>query len=324
MSSDDGTDLRIFRGGDADPKRIDSLLPPPPPWRRFGGEAKRERGQTYQASEHEIELVNAALFLRRPLLVTGKPGTGKSSLAYAVAEELGLGAVLHWPITTRSTLAEGLYQYDAIARLQDAALAQSRRGEENPEAQAAEPRASGPDIGRYIRLGPLGTALLPQAPPRSRVLLIDEIDKSDIDLPHDLLHVFEEGEFEIPELSRLPDEPTFRQVQVFPYDGEQRVPIERGRDVPPPFLRRCLRLELIPPSPEKLTRIVEERLGLDDKALDSVRDLVSAFVDLRDLEGRELATDQLLNAVYMRLHGLDPSLRDELRQALLRSLSEAR
>jgi hypothetical protein len=83
-------------------------------------------------------------------------------------------------------------------------------------------------------------------------------------------------------------------------------------------------LELIPPSPEKLTRIVEERLGLDDKALDSVRDLVSAFVDLRDLEGRELATDQLLNAVYMRLHGLDPSLRDELRQALLRSLSEAR
>jgi len=64
-------------------------------------------------------MVNAALYLRRPLLITGKPGTGKSSLAYAVAHELKLGEVLYWPITTRTTLKDGLYSYDAIGRLQE-------------------------------------------------------------------------------------------------------------------------------------------------------------------------------------------------------------
>ena len=80
-----------------------------------------------------------------------------------------------------------------------------------------------PDIGRYIRLGPLGTAFLPSR--RPRVLLIDEMDKSDIDLPNNLLHVFEEGGFDIPELARL-EEP---HVEVFPCDSDDRVPITRGR-----------------------------------------------------------------------------------------------
>src|SRR5579859_6122575 len=86
-------------------------LPGPPPWRTFQGEVLRPRslppttgqGDKYQAGEREIELVNAALFLRRPLLVSGKPGTGKSLLAQAVAHELKLGPVLEWPITSRST-----------------------------------------------------------------------------------------------------------------------------------------------------------------------------------------------------------------------------
>src|SRR5262245_57077550 len=215
------------------------------------------RGRTYQATEEQIRLVNAALYLRRPLLITGKPGVGKSALAYAVAYQLKLGPVLRWSITSRSTLTEGLYRYDAIGRLQEVQL--------NPKQV--------PDISKYLRLGPLGTALLPSDKPR--VLLIDEIDKSDIDLPNDLLNIFEEGEYEIPELARLPaiDQP----VPVREFQSDNKVKIDKGkvrcttfpvvvltsngeRDFPAPFLRRCLRLYIKPPDDKELARIVDAHL----------------------------------------------------------------
>jgi len=125
--------------------------------------------------------VNAAIHLRRPLLVTGQPGVGKSSLASSIAHELGLGRVLWWPVTPRSELEQGLYRYEALDRLRDS---QGNTG-------SAE---------EYITLGPLGTAFLPLAQPW--VLLIDEIDKSDLQLPNELLHLFEEGYFTIPQLRR--------------------------------------------------------------------------------------------------------------------------
>ncbi|MGI5207358.1 AAA family ATPase [Spirillospora sp. CA-108201] len=325
-------DWEIYRG-DGTPHDGLARLPDPPPWRRFDLEdgAPRlpggglERALSYRPKPNVVTMVNVALRLRRPLLVTGKPGTGKSTLAYNVAHELGLGPVLDWPITSRVTLQEGLYRYDAIGRLHETSLRQ---------AVAPGAATEAPDIGRYIRLGPLGTALLPQ--PRPRVLLVDELDKSDIDLPNDLLNVFEEGGFTIPELERLPeDQPV---VHVMPAKGPDRVPVGRGRvqctafplvvitsngerEFPPAFLRRCVRLVIEPPSPEELAEIVEAHLGGAARAASA--ELVREFLDRR--EQGDLATDQLLNAVYLSTTGSRPpeaALQDMVR-AILRPLGAA-
>lgn len=329
--------------GDGSQHPVTPTLPPPPKWRRFKGgplvdrvlttDPDDERGRKYQASDEERELINAAIFLRRPLLLTGKPGTGKSTVAYSIAYELNLGSVLHWPITTRSTLQDGLYRYDAIARLQEASL-----------------RGVSPDVGRFIRLGPLGTALLPAA--RPRVLLIDEIDKSDIDFPNDLLNIFEEGQFEIPELTRLTldTDPASgagaagsvarqESASVLPYDGDDPVPIVGGRvrcyefpivimtsnderEFPPPLLRRCLRHRIKQPPKALLTRIVEARIDLEPEERALVDRLIDAFLERRDAgDPQELATDQLLNAVYMVTRGIDPLDRAELLAVLLKPLA---
>ncbi|MER6349572.1 AAA family ATPase [Streptomyces sp. NPDC001595] len=323
-------DWWIYRGeGTATEKRA-RLAEHRPPWRAFEGEPDpgyappgtsgpawaetHKRGSGYVPDEAEVNAVNTALHLRRPLLVTGKPGVGKSTLAHSIAADLELGPVLHWPVTSRSSLRDGLYHYDAIGRLHDANL---RHLEGTGRGRARSPlRARSGSIAPYLRLGPLGTALLPQE--RPRVLLVDEIDKSDIDLPGDLLTVFEEGSFEIPELARI----AARQPVVgvgTQDDPELRVGIERGRvqcrafpvvvltsngerDFPPPFLRRCIRLHVEPPGREKLTQIVRQRLGLDETSGDDqYRDIVEAFI-ARRTEG-DLATDQLLNAVQLRLSG---------------------
>ncbi|WP_394365678.1 hypothetical protein [Streptomyces sasae] len=139
-----------------------------------------------------IGTVNAALVLRRPLLVTGPPDIGKSALVHRVTRELGLGRVLRWAVTNRTTLQHGLYDYDDAIGWAQASLGRGPAVGGSPEtaegtASAAPEGGTGARLGDFVRLGPLGTALLPYEPPR--VLLIDELDKSDIDLPSDLLHV---------------------------------------------------------------------------------------------------------------------------------------
>ncbi|MCB1968573.1 MAG: AAA family ATPase [Candidatus Accumulibacter sp.] len=330
------TNWQIFKGSGKPHNAMNRFVSesPPPPWRRFSGVAPdagalavdpdlRERFETarFQASDKEIEVVNAAIHLRRPLLVTGKPGAGKTTLAYALAHELKLGRVLSWSITSRATLQDSLYRYDPIARLQEVNRRQQRNIAEDP------------DIGHFIRLGPVGTALLPTTYPR--VLLIDEIDKSDIDLPNDLLHVFEEGEYEIPELSRLEDRAG---VEVMPWDGrgdDDRVTIRGGRvrcatfpfvvltsngerELPPAFHRRCLRLHIASPDPDHLRRIVESHLARLDP------DLVGTMIEEFDKRRQEgvMATDQLLNALYLlsRPSTPDERTRDRVLHEILRDL----
>lgn len=269
----------------------------PPPWRDYSARRRRPASDWFQASPEDIEMVNAALHLRRPLLVTGKPGCGKSSLAAAVADKLGLGPVLRWSINTRSTLQEGLYHYDAVGRLQAASL------------QPTQGRVA-PPIGEFLRLGPLGTALLPRA--RPRVLLIDEIDKSDIDLPNDLLHVFEEGEFDIPEIVRLARAGERVRIRLHGSDEEVELPdghvqaeafpvvfmTSNGeRDFPQAFMRRCLHLRMQLPSKDTLAKIVSAHLGAE--AMENATGLITDFLEARDRDGKTLATDQLLNAVYL-------------------------
>jgi MoxR-like ATPase len=325
------TDWKIFLG---DGKQHDRLteVPEPPPWRfsrsaeplkrppglELGAEEKR--AAPFLPSEAMVIAVNAALYLRRPLLITGKPGTGKSTLIAKVAHELKLGPVIRWPISSRSTVREGIYDYDAVGRLQ------AGKKEEPP-------------VEAYLKLGPLGTALHTATWPRP--LLIDEIDKSDLDFANDLLNVIEEGEYEIPELRRLGKEA----CDVLDFLGE-KVGIQGGRircgqfpfvvmtsnderEFPPPFLRRCVRLDITPPKPKELTEIIASHLRHYPEALESeeIHTLVEQF-DLKRQENQEVATDQLLNAVFLTVAMREQGARsfsekelDALRDDLLRPLS---
>ncbi|MFF3844357.1 AAA family ATPase [Streptomyces sp. NPDC002328] len=290
--------------------------PAGPPWRTFttppampappdDDESERRLGSTRihrLARPDEVRLVNAALLLRRPLLVTGRPGVGKSGLAFLIARELRLGRVLQWAVTSRTTLGSGLFEYDAVGRAQ---ALHSRARDDEPTG-----------TGDFVQLGPLGTALLPYRLPR--VLLIDEIDKCDIDLPNDLLTLFEDGYYAIPPLIRVKaKEPT---VTVHTADPGGRAEVTGGvvgchvfpvivmtsngeREFPEAFMRRCLRMDLPEPDAAALGEMVAAHFG--DRLGPREEQLIHQFLRRSDRVGG-LAADQLLNAVHLVTSGHYP------------------
>ncbi|GAA2254104.1 MoxR family ATPase [Actinomadura luteofluorescens] len=296
-------------GPDGRPLPAWRALPDLPPWR---GRAEGDGPPVFVALPGLDDAVNAALHLRRPLLINGSAGMGKSTLVGVLAHELQLGEVLEWHITSKSTVNDGLYRYDALDRLHAAQLADGNA-----------------PIGEFVRLGPLGTALADPGHPRA--VLIDEIDKSDLDLPGDLLNVLESGRFDIPPLMRSKGGP-FRVTGADgrTYDvGDGRVtrrhyPVivltsNNERTFAPPFLRRCIRFQIKNPDASLLTRIVQAHLPEIDGAC---RQDIERFAG-RLQAGEKLAVNQLLEMVYLVTgHDLGAEERGRLEKILLDDLGE--
>jgi MoxR-like ATPase len=229
---------------------------------RFEGTAGYIAGEELRAS------VNVAVTLERPLLVRGEPGTGKTLLAEAVAEALGM-ELLVWGVKSTTRAQDGLYVYDTVQRLYD-----SQFGDGDPS-----------DIARYIRLGRLGEAF---AAPERVVLVIDEIDKADLEFPNDLLWELDRMSFHIPETGQTVTA-SRRPVVIITSNAE--------KELPDAFLRRCVFHYIAFPEPAEMDRIVRvHHPDLDEALLGAA---LEAFYVLRSFEGlaKRPTTSELIDWV---------------------------
>jgi MoxR-like ATPase len=224
----------------------------------------------YLPSKELIEVVNLAIYLERPLLLKGEPGCGKTQLARAVAYELGLDFEA-WYVKSTSRARDGLYTYDAVGRLRDAQMAASSRLSSDELGRIGNPIS-------YVRLGPLGRAFQNR---NRTVVLIDEIDKADIDFPNDLLVELDERQFVIDEV-RTNGKELKVQAKTAPIVF---ITSNDEKDLPDAFLRRCLFHYVQFPSHEQLVRIVYNRFLQAPEPL--VERAVARFLELREEMRRE-------------------------------------
>lgn len=220
----------------------------------------------YIASDELQQAVNAAIALERPLLIKGEPGTGKTLLATHIAEALNL-ELLRWQIKSTTRAVDGLYIYDTVQRLND-----SRFSDANVS-----------DIKQYIKLGPLGESF---AATDQKVLLIDEIDKADIEFPNDLLHELDAMSFEIIETSETITAKK-RPIVIITSNNE--------KELPDAFLRRCVFHYIDFPDPKLMKEIVDVHFPkIEQNILD---DCISTFYALRAVDGlrKKPSTSELID-----------------------------
>ena len=224
--------------------------------------------QEYVASEELMASVNIAIALKKPLLIKGEPGTGKTMLAEAVAKALGKKMIV-WNIKSTTKAQEGLYVYDTIQRLYDGQF-----GEEGVD-----------DIARYIKLGKLGEAFDSE---EQVVLLIDEIDKADLEFPNDLLWELDQMEFYINETKRTV-KAKHRPIVIITSNAE--------KELPDAFLRRCIFHYIDFPSRELMEEIVKVHYpDVEEHLLQNAMDVFYAIRDIRDIR-KKPSTSELIDWV---------------------------
>lgn len=239
----------------------------------------------YVASEELMSSVNVAIALQKPLLIKGEPGTGKTMLAQAVAQSLGKKLII-WNIKSTTKAQDGLYMYDTIQRLYDGQF-----GEEGVD-----------DIARYIKLGKLGEAFESE---EQVVLLIDEIDKADLEFPNDLLWELDQMEFYIHETKRTVKAKQ-RPIVIITSNAE--------KELPDAFLRRCIFHYIDFPDKELMAEIIKTHYpNVEENLMQQAMDIFYDIRAMRDIR-KKPSTSELIDWINALQIGGIPA--DMLRQKM--------